>query len=378
MKSLFAAALLTLVYTSAFAQPEVTKAYNANRAGDFASAAEYIEQALGNPKANTKEKTWRYRATIYYNIATDSLLSTKFPDALQRSADSYRKAMAIDTKGSYARENKQGLENIRFMAGDVGAGLYNDGDFGGAAKMFDMALSMASDVGIVDTVIVFNAALSHEKAGNKTEAIAGYLSCADIGYNVPRVYLFAANIHKANADTVSALQLLQAARETHPRDQTILIEELNIYLTAGDFDKALENLRVAAEQDPTNEILFFSMGSVNDNLGNFEDAERAYKQAIAISPGYFDANYNLGALYFNKGVAKVKSAEDVSDNTKYQALKAEADVYFESALPYLEKAHEVNPTDPNTMRSLQDVYARKGMDDKFMEMNAKLKAATGN
>ena len=36
-------------------------AYNANKEGDFATAATYIEQAIQNPKANVKNKTWRYR-----------------------------------------------------------------------------------------------------------------------------------------------------------------------------------------------------------------------------------------------------------------------------------------------------------------------------
>ena len=27
-----------------------------------------------------------------------------------------------------------------------------------------------------------------------------------------------------------------------------------------------------------------------------------YKKAIELKPDYFDANYNLGALYFNEGV----------------------------------------------------------------------------
>ena len=47
-----------------FGQKEVVSAYNANKEGDFASAATYIEQAILNPKANVKNKTWRYRGEI--------------------------------------------------------------------------------------------------------------------------------------------------------------------------------------------------------------------------------------------------------------------------------------------------------------------------
>ena len=61
-----------------FGQKEVVSAYNANKEGDFASAATYIEQAILNPKANVKNKTWRYRGEIYLNISRDSALFSAY------------------------------------------------------------------------------------------------------------------------------------------------------------------------------------------------------------------------------------------------------------------------------------------------------------
>ena len=43
------------------AQKDVVSAYNANVDGDYLKAAEYIDLAIEDPKANIKEKTWRYR-----------------------------------------------------------------------------------------------------------------------------------------------------------------------------------------------------------------------------------------------------------------------------------------------------------------------------
>ena len=45
---------------------------------------------------------------------------------------------------------------------------------------------------------------------------------------------------------------------------------------------------------------------------------------------------------------------------------------FEQAKPYLEKAHEVNPEDRDTLRSLRDIYTRMGNDAKVQEINARL------
>ena len=48
---------------------------------------------------------------------------------------------------------------------------------------------------------------------------------------------------------------------------------------------------------------------------------------------------------------------------------------FSTALPYLEQALAVEPDDRETLRSLRDIYARVGMDDKMLEVSAKLKAS---
>ena len=87
-----------------FGQKEVVSAYNANKEGDFASAATYIEQAILNPKANVKNKTWRYRGEIYLNISNDSTLFVAFPKALDFALESFQKALILDKKGSYKSE----------------------------------------------------------------------------------------------------------------------------------------------------------------------------------------------------------------------------------------------------------------------------------
>ena len=177
-------------------------------------------------------------------------------------------------------------------------------------------------------------------------------------------------------------KVLRTARETYPREQSLIIEELNIYLTSGDFEKAKTNLQIAAEQDPTNEILWFSLGSVFDNLGNTEEAADAYLKAIEVKEDYFDANYNLGALYFNQAVQGINKANDMwkprmssKEAAAQKKLESDAKELFSTAKPYLEKAHEVNPEDLQTIRSLKDIYARTAEDEKFMKMNNLLKAA---
>ena len=372
---------LAAISFQGLAQKEVVSAYNANKEGDYATAASYIEQAIENPKANVKNKTWRYRGEIYLNISKDSTLFAAFPEALTIAKDSYMKAKELDTKGSYAQECQIGLGQVQMAASNAGITQYNTGDFGRAGGFFDLSAEIASAFEATDTMALYNSALCYEKAGNVELAVARYQACADIQYQVPNVFLFISNLYRTSGQEDLALQTLADARKAYPREQSLIIEELNIYLTNEEFDKAKENLALAAEQDPTNEILWFSLGSVLDNLGNADEAIEAYLKALEVKADYFDANYNLGALYFNQAVQGINEANDMwkprmtkTESDAQKKLEDDAKALFATAKPYLEAAHAVDADDVETMRSLRDVYARTGDDDKLLDMSAKLKA----
>ena len=372
---------LAAISFQGLAQKEVVSAYNANKEGDYATAASYIEQAIENPKANVKNKTWRYRGEIYLNISKDSTLFAAFPDALTIAKDSYMKAKELDTKGSYAQECQIGLGQVQMAASNAGITQYNTGDFGRAGGFFDLSAEIASAFEATDTMALYNSALCYEKAGNVELAVVRYQACADIQYQVPNVFLFISNLYRTSGQEDLALQTLADARKAYPREQSLIIEELNIYLTNEEFDKAKENLALAAEQDPTNEILWFSLGSVLDNLGNADEAIEAYLKALEVKADYFDANYNLGALYFNQAVQGINEANDMwkprmtkTESDAQKKLEDDAKALFATAKPYLEAAHAIDADDVETMRSLRDVYARTGDDDKLLDMSAKLKA----
>lgn len=374
-------ALLALMPLALFAQKDVVSAYNANQDGDYLKAAEFIDKAIEDPKANVKEKTWRYRANIYTNLAADSTLYTQVPDALEKAAESLIKADELDVKQRYTSERQADVARGASIAGNAGITYFNAGVYGRAGELFVTAAEMTQMLGAVDTMAIFNSALCFEKASLTERAIEQYMMCGAYGYQVPEVFLFVANIHKMEGDTAKALTTLQNARGDFPREQALIIEELNIYLVAGEFERAKDNLMLAAEQDPTNEILWFSLGSVYDNLGMQDEAVDAYAKSLEIKPDYFDANYNLGALYFNKAVQMVNDANDMwkprmskEESNKQSEMEAGGKAMFSTALPYLEKALDVDPEDRETLRSLRDIYARIGMDEKMLEVSAKLKS----
>ena len=376
----FIAVAFAAIASISLGQKQVVSAYNANKSGDYSAAANYIEEAITIEKAAIKDKTWRYRGEIYLNIANDSVLSIQYPQALWTAMESYTKAKELDVKGSYEREIITGLGLVQTTAGNQGINDYVEEKFETAAAKFDLSAEVAGMFEVVDTMAIFNAALCYEKSNNVDLAVARYKTCGGHGYQVPNVYLFVANLLRQADRDEEALIELQAARELFPREQSLIIEELNIYLEAKDFERAENNLKLAAEGDPTNEILWFSLGSVYDNLGKSEMAAEAYLKALELDANYFDANYNLGAMYFNEAVAGINEANDMwkprmtkAESAKQKELEEAAKAKFMEARPFLEAAHESNPEDIDTIRSLRDIYARTGQDDLMLKMSNLLK-----
>ena len=379
MKNIFAIVFIAAA-SVAVAQKQVVSAYNANKSGDYKAAAGYIEEAITIEKAALKDKTWRYRGEIYLNIANDSALVLEFPNALWVAKESYTKAKELDTKGNYEREIITGLGLVQTTAGNQGITDYTTENYTGAAAKFDLSAEVAGMFDVIDTMAVFNAALCYEKSGDVDLAVARYKACGSYGYQVPNVYLFVANLLRQDGRVEEALTELQAARELFPREQSLIIEELNIYLENKDYERAENNLKLAAEGDPTNEILWFSLGSVYDNLGKTDLAAESYLKALEINAAYFDANYNLGAMYFNEAVQGINAANDMwkprmtkAESAEQKALEDAAKEKFIEARPYLEAAHEANPEDIDTIRSLRDIYARTGQDELMLKMSGLLK-----
>jgi Tfp pilus assembly protein PilF len=62
----------------------------------------------------------------------------------------------------------------------------------------------------------------------------------------------------------------------------------------------------------------------------------------------------------------------MDQQSEYDAATKKANDYFAKAKPALEKAHEIDPSDKNTMASLVQVYAIMGETEKYKEMKAKL------
>lgn len=366
--------LLVAASVSASAQSsKVVSAYNAMKAAEFDKAAEYIDVATLNEKTMGDEKTWRYRGQIYQQIAVNQKDFGITKDvAVKTALASFEKALQLDTKGRWEDENTLGRDQCRNIMLNMGIEAYNEKDYGLSRDMFMGAAEASERSGVTDTLAIYNAGLAAEQAEDYTTALTQYGLAAEKGYLGAQMYVYIANVYTGMEDTEGYLKTIQDGRVKYPEDADLIVYELNYYLKNGQYEEAENNLKLAIAKEPDNKQLHFSLGVVYDNLGQTDKAAMAYQDAINVDGEYFDAVYNMGALYFNNGVEMNNAANEIEDNTKYQAKKDEAKASFVTALPFLEKAHELDSKDLGAMQSLKTLYASIGETEKYKAIKAEM------
>ncbi len=300
----------------------------------------------------------------------------------------------------------------RFL--NQGVEQYQGKDFEKSYESFGKSVALAQMGGRIDTLGIYYAAISAEKSNKKKEAKELYIvlitlkyfgekeaigaicndgttsnatdngACSkhggvkewilsEYGYG-PKIHAYLSQLYKEEGDKEKANEIIKQGRTQYPNDKGLIIEELDYYLQSGKNQEALTNLNLAIEKDPNNHLLHYAQGTILDKMGENDKAEASYKKAIELSPEYFDANYNLGAMYFNKGVEWNNKANDLplNEKKKYQEYSKNAEDQFKNALPYLEKAHQINPADVDVAKPLLKIYQMTNATDKYKALKDKI------
>ncbi|MGC8865306.1 MAG: tetratricopeptide repeat protein [Bacteroidales bacterium] len=371
--------LFLLVGTLTWVQGQTAKrttAFNYLKNGKLDKALENIEPTLTHEKTMNEAKTWFYRGNIYLQIGlSDNPEYKKLSDnPFGIALESYKKALTLEGANEFKLDILQNMNVIAEGFYTQGVNRFNAQDFLGAARDFEQAALVKSEVGVFDTAAIFNAGLCAEFGQDYNLALKNYRAVYNAGQRTPQLLVSLTNAETRVGDTTAAFNTIAEARKLYPQDFNVLITETNLFLAKNMTEKAIENLEIAKNFDQTNPSLFFAVGASYDRLGNFEKAEEAYKKALELKPDYFDAVYNLGALYVNKAASVLDAANQLplDKEKEYEEMKAQAEGFLAKALPYLEKAHELDPKDRNTMISLKEIYTRQGKLDKVKEINEKL------
>jgi len=339
-------------------------------------ARENIDQASTNESTSQKAKTWYYRGNVYWAIqeSKNPELMEATVNPLLTAVESYKKVYELDAKYEYADESFQkaviGFRNLGIMS-------FNKNDFNSALVYFESTAELTAKKGGVDTSAIENSSIAAIRAGNSAKSIQ-YLKQL-ISFNTDKDgarYIQLMKAYKLAGDTSTAMQSLMEGRAKFPNDQKLLTEELNSYLQSGKSAEAEKLLAIAIEKDPSNHLLHYASGTIFEDLGKRDQAIAAYKKSIEIKPDFWEAYFNLGAIYNNSAKVLREKADAEKDMKKYEAGKKLADAEFNLALPNLEKALELAPKDsPDLLpllKTLKQIYSLVGMTEKYNEMKKRI------
>ena len=173
----------------------------------------------------------------------------------------------------------------------------------------------------------------------------------------------------------------------YPDDKDLIIAQANIYISTKQHDKALQSLFVARDKEPGNVSIHYAIGVTYDLLKNdstlsqadrdkyFGEAVKAYQETVKMDSNFFDAQFNLGAVFYNRGgdIINIANKLPLSETKKYDELMTEGNENLKKALPFLESASRLQPTDKNTLVSLKEIYTRLNMMPKLNAINDRLK-----
>lgn len=393
--------------------------YNIDPAGNsakLAEAKEKIEQALKLPDAQALSSAWLTKGDVYNTLLQKDMarrmIDPKAPltgdnDALE-AFDAYKKAYEITTKKYEKSDAVKGMIEVQANLINVGVAKYDAKEYEKAFQSFRASVesheilkqngqkSLLDDPKQLDDQIYFTGLIA-SMANRCAEAVVYYDKLIKKGTDNAAVYDGMYNCKVQLNDQAGADMVLAEGRKKFPDDPSLLFAEINSYLKAGKLGELTGRLEQAIKQEPDNVSLYVTLGNVYDNLLQgalkdkndakaaeyFEQAKANYAKGLAKDPNHVDANYSIGALYFNKAAVRTQEMnalpEDFSNAglKKMETMKNEVMALFDQALPYFQKAESVNPNDLNTLIALSEIFARKDDEDKSKEFKKRLDVVRG-
>lgn len=419
MKKTLFMLLALLISVTAFAQKnELRTAERALKSNNFNDALTTLKSIEGNiSSANQK-----YQSKFYY-LMSKALYKNGTATDLTEVGKAFNNLIDFEQKTKrerYSKEIKELLNNLIQKTAKKARATYQKAvqtkeptDYQKAAKGYYEVYALSPK----DTSFMNNAALLYLVGKDYNKAIEYYQKLLDLGftgiatnyiasdkttgadnffnnkkemdmqvklglYTNPRVekqeskkavlYKNLANAYENLKDNQKALEVLTEARKEFPKDFALLIEEANTYYRLDKKDMFKEKLNEAIKLNPNDPNLHYNVGVMNMQQKNIDAAITSFKKAVELNPNYKEAYMNLGAAYIDKANPIIEEMNQNLDNfDKYDELKAKQLEVYKLAIPYYEKAYEIDPNEIGVVQSLLGLYENLEMTEKAKQMKAK-------
>ncbi|ETN96441.1 tetratricopeptide repeat protein [Zhouia amylolytica] len=414
----------TLLITAfSFAQKnELKDADKALKGGDVTGAKAAIEAAsplIANADDKYKAEFYFLKGKTYFDMAQKGMDAT---NSFKTSLESFNELIEFEKsyKQKYTDEAKEVMAQMSGALVNSAVEDNKQNNYASAADKLYMAYQLDKEN---NKDYLYFAASSAVNGGDYDTALDYYTQLKDIGYTGVSTQYVATNVEtgeeevfsskqqrdlmiKANShnnpaekvtesrlpeivknialiytqkgDTEKAIEAIQDARAANPDDINLLLTEANLYIKMDDKVKFQNLMEEAIQKDPNNPSLYYNLGVITAEQGDAEKAKEYYKKSLALDPENENTNLNMASLILSGEQDIVDQMNSLgtssADNKKYDELKSQREDIHRSSIPYLEKVLEINPENPDAIRTLMNIYRGLGESAKFKEMQAKLES----
>ncbi len=348
---------------------------------ELGKAKASIDLAAENEETKNEARTWHYYGIVYYKIAAYPDFNDLDPEALDKSLNAFIKIIELDPAYANDRQNMfdiyQHIQSITSNYFNKGAVAYENGEYKDAIDCYMSAYKSNLVIGQKDNealLIAAQIALYNAKEYETAIAICNQLLAEQ--YESPKVYQYLAVANSQLGNDEDMLKYINEGRAKFPEDDNLVNEQINAYLKLKREAEIIDQIKEMANKNSNNSIYCLIIGTIYSNqeseIYNVDSALVYYNRAIEINPSDENAYINVGSMYIDKSAALINKANELPlDKFKeYDALIAEAKVFDEKALPYVEKAYELVPTDDAIKQALRTLYVRLKMMDKARALEA--------
>lgn len=286
---------------------------------------------------------------LYFNangqLAVIEVTKPVYADALEKAIAAYQKAYELDASHAKNKDIAAAFDLIGQKYNTEAYNKYTLGDLASASKYFEKAAEVESlaPLSRIDTTSIYNAGFTAWATKDMSKAKELFEKCYNLGYYYEGGEVFA---KLADVDTLNTKKYLEEGFEKFPQSQSILIGLINYYLKSNEStDRLFELLDKAKANEPNNASLFYVEGNIRSQLGDTENAVKAYRKCAEINPEYEYGFIGEGTMYYNKAIEVQTKAQDELDDTKYMALVKEFEEDLKACIPAFEKAFEVTKSE---------------------------------
>lgn len=156
--------------------------------------------------------------------------------------------------------------------------------------------------------------------------------------------------------------ILDEALAKYPSDADINNLATSVYQVSGMSDKLVGKIRENIKVSPNEHLNYYNLGVLLlDDDNNIEEAKNLFKKSIELNPKHIES-------YSNLVLTNLKRDKDIVENMNNNlgTSKKEKAIYsenllkrkelFKEVIPYLEKMHELDPSNHQVVRNLIEAY----------------------